>query len=311
MPEEISCSAAAGEPNKEAATSAPIQTADKNVPAVPSGANPNQNPTTAEKLLEKGERWLIGIGVATLLVNILIAWIYFGQLQEMVGAVGQTDDLNRQYRFQSQQLAKQAKETHDLAVAADKQATQALSQSMATRSLAQTSKEALVSVQRAFIFATGFDGIRMPDPNDPNKIGSLEFSVTLENSGTTPTRDMQMHYSWLTPDMALPDSFPYPDLGDGKNSPVALGPRGIAHTTPIQIPAPIIAKIIARQSHLYIWGWTRYRDVFPNSKPHITRFCTEITGFQGDPLNPNANAISRPVLQNCGSNCYDDECKVQ
>ncbi|MGA8030116.1 MAG: hypothetical protein WB992_23460 [Bryobacteraceae bacterium] len=36
-----------------------------------------------EQDLRDGERWLISIGVASVLVNLLIAWIYYGQLGEM------------------------------------------------------------------------------------------------------------------------------------------------------------------------------------------------------------------------------------
>jgi hypothetical protein len=198
-----------------------------------------------------------------------------------------------------------------LAINAGTQATQTTNLAGDTKELAQTSKDALVSVQRAFVFATGLDGIRIGDPHDPTKVASLEFSITWENNGTTPTRDMTTHYNWLTPKDPLPDDFSYPDLGDTKSTPIALGPKTVGHTTPIQIPAETISKIIDHKGYLYIWGWARYRDIFPKTKPHITRFCAEVTGFQGNPLNGDPAAVSRPVLTNCSRNCYDDECKVK
>jgi hypothetical protein len=180
-----------------------------------------------------------------------------------------------------------------------------------THTLAQTSKDALVSVQRAFIFATGFDAIRIGDPIDPNKIDAVEVSIAWENNGTTPTRKMSTHYSYLPSPVPLPDSLFFTDFGNNKPTPIAMGPKTTAHTTPISIPASTVAEIVDHKTIFYIWGWARYSDIFPKSKRHITRFCTAITGFQGNPLNGNPNAISRPVLANCASNCYDDECKVQ
>jgi hypothetical protein len=233
------------------------------------------------------------------------------QLKEMQGASNQTDRLICLYQQQLAELKKQAGDTHDLAVAAGKQADQSLIQAHGTRSLAQTSKDALVSVQRAFIFATGFDAIRIGDPIDPNKVDSVEVSITWENNGTTPTRNMSTHYSYLPSPSPQPDSLFFTDLGNTKPAPIALGPKAVGHTAPISIPASTVSEIMDHKTVFYIWGWARYNDIFPKSKRHITRFCTAITGFQGNPLNGNPSAISRPVLANCASNCYDDECKVQ
>lgn len=179
-----------------------------------------------------------------------------------------------------------------------------------SRNLASTSRDALVSVQRAFIFATGLDAARILDPNDPTKIGSMEFSITWENNGTTPTRQMATYFNWITTAATLSENFSYPDVGNAVPTPLALGPKSVAHTTAIQLPAADISRIIAHQEHFYIWGWARYRDIFPHTKEHITRFCVEVTGFQGNPLS--MTETSRPAMVNCpNNNCYDDECKVK
>jgi len=244
------------------------------------------------------------------LFTAVLAVVSYFQWKELRSSGDQTNRLICLYQQQLGQITKQANDTHDLAVAAGKQADQALLQAAGTRSLARTSKDALTAVQRAFIFATNMDVVRVADPSNPSKIGSLEFSITWVNNGTTPTHNMRTYYNWLTPPIALPSDFTYPDLGDHKSIPIALGPRGVAHTTPILVPAEAIRKIMNHQGHLYIWGWATYKDIFQGTKPHITRFCTEVTGFDGDPLN-GSDANSKPMTVNCGNNCYDDECKTK
>ncbi len=52
-------------------------------PAAPTGANSNANETCTEQLekdIRKGEVWLIRIGVASLLINTIIALIYWVNL---------------------------------------------------------------------------------------------------------------------------------------------------------------------------------------------------------------------------------------
>jgi hypothetical protein len=264
-----------------------------------------------EKLNFAGQLSLVVVGVVAASIYGCQLKTMNGQLKEMQGSGEQTKQLLCLYQRQLAQLTKQATDTHDLAVAAGNQADQALIQANGTHSLAQTSKDALVSVQRAFIFATGFDAIRIGDPNDPNKVDSVEVSITWENNGTTPTRNMSTHYSYLPSPSPQPDSLFFTDLGNTIPAPIALGPKAVGHTAPISIPAGTVTEIMNHKTVFYIWGWARYNDIFAKSKRHITRFCTAITGFQGNPLNGSPSAISRPVLANCASNCYDDECKVQ
>jgi hypothetical protein len=62
--------------------------------------------------------------------------------------------------------------------------------------------------------------------------------------------------------------------------------------------------------HLYVWGWTRYRDVIERTPWHLTEFCSELTDFLGNPLiavGPGNTAT--PVFTQCGAhNCSDEDC---
>jgi hypothetical protein len=49
------------------------------------------------------------------------------------------------------------------------------------------------------------------------------------------------------------------------------------------ISAQDIADAIAVRKYIYLWGWVRYRDVFPGTPKHISKFCWYLM-FQGDPF---------------------------
>lgn len=119
-------------------------------------------------------------------INAFIAWIYFGQLQEMVGAVEQTNDLSRNYRYQNLQLAKQASETHDLAIASGKQAN----------ALTNT-----LSLERPWV------GIR-GSQETTNTAGDVVYSVvTITNGGRTTATHVSANLVFMT-------GAPLPKFGD-------------------------------------------------------------------------------------------------
>lgn len=114
---------------------------------------PNQeNPITVklEEDIKVGERWLIGIGIASILINILIAWIYWGQLGEMRKATQATQDavkVARDTLTASQQSSSQARiDSRADSVASDKRANDAL----------QASIDQFRQEQRAWVGLTGF-----------------------------------------------------------------------------------------------------------------------------------------------------------
>jgi Sec-independent protein translocase protein TatA len=115
--------------------------------------------TTTEKLhserasrLAKGttnaERWLIGIGIATLLINSAIALIYFGQLKEMRKATDAATTASRTAKdtLKEMQNGQGATDTHTLAQQAVTQATQTTN--LANAAIKQTG-ELRESIQQA------------------------------------------------------------------------------------------------------------------------------------------------------------------
>jgi hypothetical protein len=75
-----------------------------------------------------------------------------------------------------------------------------------------------------------------------------------------------------------------------------------------------ITDVQSGKKFLYVWGWARYSDVFPNTKQHITRFCWMITPV-GDPfayipgkIPPEPGGLQFQSRHHDEGNCADDEC---
>ena len=134
--------------------------------------------------------------------------------------------------------------------------------------------------------------------------------MTWNNNGTTPTRKMFVHYSYL-PMKELPNNFPFPDLGDLRPIPTYLGPKGVFYSSSQTLSVNQLNEISEGSNGYYIWGWAKYRDVFAGTKDHITKYCYRIIVEKKiDPTKQSA--IFTYQAQNCErNNCYDDECKSQ
>lgn len=173
-------------------------------------------------------------------------------------------------------------------------------------------REALTSVQRAFVFVPSFDVTRLFNPIT-KKADGIQFVFQWENGGTTPTKDMSTHVSCQWRPDPLPKNFDFPDLwnkGEEDHIPFKMfvGPKATSRTAPpIVVPRSEVVAIQDHVGHLYFWGWARYKDTFPNTAEHFTRFCTELTAINGDLQAPTLNIQTI----NCRrGNCYDEECEA-
>jgi hypothetical protein len=173
-----------------------------------------------------------------------------------------------------------------------------------------TTNEALIKVQRAFIFPAG-----SPEPaiNGVGSSQSVIFYLRWENSGTTPTRNFRTHTSYYYQSQPLSDRFTFPDLWiDGQphvNTAAVVGPRGNVATPLGPIPAVIMKAVANHQLHLYFWGWASYDDVFDKTPHHITKFCYEFVPIESTTLSGDLATMKYRIENWRHNNCYDDECK--
>jgi hypothetical protein len=159
----------------------------------------------------------------------------------------------------------------------------------AARKSVQVAENTLVFTQRAFVFLNGIDFIPMNDPSD-YKIIRWKFVPRWENSGYTPTRNLNINVGCKVIDGELPDifSFAYTNeqLSDGIGYPYAsynnismmIGPKSVIFSESLDILTSndYISAIVGGNLYLYIWGEARYNDIFSGTPDHLTRFCLKL-----------------------------------
>ena len=167
------------------------------------------------------------------------------------------------------------------------------------------SQEALVSVQRAYVNFKTIESIGIRDAK--GRITAWHFFPQWENSGTTPTKIMRQHSNAGARE-TLPRDFDFQDVDPNNNRNILLSPKATISTGPLIIRPEVIAGVKEGRLHLFFWGWAAYRDIFKNSKAHLTEFCTELTiSVYGDVTTGKG---VRFLYVSCPShNCADEDCK--
>jgi len=174
----------------------------------------------------------------------------------------------------------------------------------------RTSREALIAVQRAFVFVDGFRGDKRLNAN--GAVDAVELSVMWKNSGTTPTRSLRGHSNVSWPDEAMPADFDFADIPSGHpEGPLLLGPQASTLGDPIAIPAARLTQLQQGQGHIYFWGWMRYRDVFEKTKPHISMYCYEMIWVAGNIGAPPPEGLNLHARMCDRHNCSDDDCRPE
>jgi|SRR6266850_408217 len=174
-------------------------------------------------------------------------------------------------------------------------------------------RDALTSVQRPFVNFSGINNDRLMLPNRPPL---WQFTATIENSGTTPAITAS---SFVDAD-ALSDE---PDeqrfRGDSRPelfSSATIGPKavmriGVVHRDEVALfgrnfDVKNLRPNIPVAMHVYIWGYVIYKDVFLETKTHVTEFCQRL-----DSVSRSADlAQFQTTSANCKKyNCTDEYCE--
>ncbi len=174
------------------------------------------------------------------------------------------------------------------------------------------SRGGLVAVQRAFVFPKRLTLQNVTFADKPEVFARV--AVEWENSGGTPTKDLRLYVNYSVRPKAIPNDFDFPDLDaqgnitkDPAGDRILLGPKATSSVAPKFFSRDEVRAIGGPGVYGYIWGWAKYRDVFPETDPRITRFCWVITGFginkDGSPAAINWHSCDH-------GNCADEECGV-
>jgi hypothetical protein len=164
----------------------------------------------------------------------------------------------------------------------------------ATNRQAELTKEAFIADRRAFVFATSFYSAWEEDKQ--TGLYNWRFRPILRNSGETPTKNMEMYVACEVRNTVLPPGYVFTPqatfIAKGMMPPKfelqgGLAPQGAAIT-----PQDIVDSQEGRK-FIYLWGWIKYRDVFPKTLEHTTRYCWQISPI-GDPMKFVPNTLGQP-----------------
>ena len=239
--------------------------------------NSNQHPADA-KSLAKDIHWIhhatlwsqIGLG----LIGLGALYIYHGQLnvmsrqlEQIKSSGGQTDKLISLYQQQLAQLTKQTGDTHDLAVAAGKQADAAKKTAESAKSTAKTAESTLHISERAYISSGA------PQIDFTKKAVYVPFM----NNGHIPSGQIEVVFYQAT------YTFTPPTIGS--TNPIHLTDRhkrashftSIAPGLPLSIFAPFPElsedKLNSGLQRVMVLGIATYNDGFPNTPKQRWPFC--------------------------------------
>jgi hypothetical protein len=191
-------------------------------------------------------------------------------------------------------------DTRTLAEAAKKQAEAAQRESITTR-------EALTSVQRPFIFFGGKASATKTIVE--GKITDLVLSWPWENTGVTPTKNARDHTNWLAFPDAIPSNFDFPDVKPVDNRQFEIAPRSYANST-MTIPVYMFDQAKQGHVHIFVWGWITYDDIFTGTKMRLAEFCDEITNVKStkEDITDSTTDITWELSLCKTHNCADEQC---
>jgi hypothetical protein len=87
-----------------------------------------------------------------------------------------------------------------------------------------------------------------------------------------------------------------------------VGPKEIITSGAAKVPHDIILETMGHTSRLFLWGHLIYRDIFPQTKPHILMYCKELAEVRAD--FKNVGSTVEYVWDDCDRhNCADEDCK--
>lgn len=245
-----------------------------------------------ERDIKIGEICLIAINLLLLITTIVIAKIYYGQLEEMrkatvaaqisAEASKKASDTAAATLMEIQkgsgdthELAVQAKNqadrTKDVADAAKKQSAQAETQAKATSSLATEARETFTASKtnflidhRPYITVENISMIKDPSGHDA-------IHITLTNSGRTPAVNFQLPPSKME---VSTGSLPMIVTTEGKPAYSVIGSdKSTSYTFPFTINEPQLAQFNNSQISLTVHAKALYEDLF--GCKHWTEFCME------------------------------------
>jgi hypothetical protein len=266
MPEESGSQQIGWQPDTQAPVQPPPQPpSNQSPPTPPASDDPEGDKATAKKLedIAKGERWLIGIGIAGVLVNLLLGSIYYQQLTQMriaTEASRQAVQLARDtLDYNSSQFDRAMQQTI-------RQTSSGYIASRAAKSASDIAKDTLHVSERAYIVT----GAASFDP----KTRLASFPIT--NIGHIPSGDIEITFRVLAQNASQRRTISNTFEGyRWQKSRLPSLAQGVPMTFSQGIPNLDETRVNNGTQKLIATGFIMYNDGFPNSPLQRRNFCAE------------------------------------
>jgi hypothetical protein len=131
------------------------------------------------------------------------------------------------------------------------------------------------------------------------------------NSGNTSTRQLRLYVCYELLNAPLPENYKFTQIAHERR-PVAMAPQGQFESQSRDFWGNELLAVKESRKVLYVWGVATYRDVFPNTPEHVTKFCVVATNITGNPLEPwdeKTNIFDIAFAHIDRHNCADEDCK--
>jgi hypothetical protein len=177
-----------------------------------------------------------------------------------------------------------------------------------TRDAVVAIRQSLSSMERAFVFVESYN-LRQVSGEDPQR--AFHLTPLWKNAGKTRTVRARHHTSWAAMSAPMANDFAFPDVGtNAKPLPLLIGPGVTAGGHRVEIPHQQVLQALEGRTHLYVWGWCEYNDVFPGTPRHRTEFCVQIERVEvadgaGPPGQRRVSAQFTPLQRHNGA---DEDC---
>jgi hypothetical protein len=113
-----------------------------------------------------------------------------------------------------------------------------------------------------------------PIHNEKDELVALSVCVVWKNSGTTPATSVISLVA--TRHLANAKEFKFDKPTHERPQQFVLAPRAEIPSGTIDIPAQHVLAAADGSGHQFLWGWAKYRDIFPNSPEHVIEFCCKL-----------------------------------
>jgi hypothetical protein len=180
----------------------------------------------------------------------------------------------------------------------------------ASRESADVAKLSMVASDRAYIHHNGCRWISHRHSADGHVFWRIR--PIWINSGNTPTRRLRLYAHYELRNDELPADYNFVPDPTIATPPATIAPKGIVESGSHDYDGSDLVAISEKKKFFYIWGVARYRDVFPGTPEHVTKFCVQASIVTGNPLEPwneKENQVDMGFLHYSRHNCTDEDCE--